>query len=180
MLRLPPPAHPSTPPGVIVGHCTHTCITSINLGVRNPIKIRMRSHYTNSPTSSCRLHATHIFFQCPICKYSFKHNHHPHDKNTRTFLREVLDQYNAEKKCLKAQLKAQLKATRRAIDQPNVEWEGDKAKVCFFLIAYPCPSLSLQGPVPLLYRSGKAEKRLPSLNKIKSAHPLSIPFGAPC
>jgi hypothetical protein len=72
--------------------------------------------------------ATHLPLKCPICKYNFKHDFCPYDENTRMSLMEVLDQYDAEKKCQKAKQKcqkAQLKAARPtvvALDQ----W-GDKA-----------------------------------------------------
>ena len=168
------PLIPPLPPGVIVGRCTHTCITSVNLGVRKPIKIGMRSHYASSPTSSCRLHPTHIFFQCPVCKYSFKHDRHPHDENTRRFLREVLDQYDAEQKRLKAQLKAHLKAARRAVDR-----EGDKAKVCFFSSLIDVPHCHSRVPSPCWTVAERPKRDCPVSTTSKASVPFPFLLGPP-
>jgi hypothetical protein len=39
------PLVPLLPPDEVVGHSAHTCITKVNLGIHNPIKMGMKSHY---------------------------------------------------------------------------------------------------------------------------------------
>ena len=126
-LRLPPATHSSSPPGCGCGplcpHLRHQCQS----GNSQPCQDR---HAVSLCEWVQRLVVRMPFIcsaslLCPTCRYNFKHDCHPHDENTRTFLREALDQYDAEKKRQMGPLKAVGHAVD-ALDRLGIELEGKK------------------------------------------------------
>lgn len=89
---------PPLPADLVVGRCSHTCVTRANMGVKDPQKIGMRYHYVSALVSPLRKGTTKLMAhaKCTVCKLTVKHDLKPHSPETQQALQDLLAVWDQE------------------------------------------------------------------------------------